>query len=1109
MDPDERDGESDIESLEAYLLAIEGKPEDALARLAGREDPESLLRRLTIFLDAERFDEAASLVRGRPPHERWCEQAVAALAAVGDFAEADRFVQWAHGQHNPILWPVCLVALARHRFLHALRNRPARTAVLPGELNAAEQEGTRRAVEDVAPLVAAVKAQRRVLTGVDASAVSLAMEFAHFLGDRDKAAALANLLWARTPLPLNYAFAVIRKTIPANPDLPARLRAERGESYEAKRLAAFIEGTLLNRPKEAIKAVDELLAEYPSTDHQRQAAQLLLQLAAELPGGEGEVVSARAEQLLGPDSPNARFGEAEALVRAERYADALALLERSPEPEHPAWLDLMAAVRVGEGRPDDAVDLLVKATDLLPAEGLLKKAAAVAARYGRVADAVRLLERLLRAAPDDVGARARLGDLLVRTGRYGQAVEQFRHLRKLEPANPAFGLNEAICLARSLRLEESLRAYDELCAADSPPVLAVVGRAMLLKVMNRAAKGFASLERHKAAFWDHPSFLKAYIDLGYAAKREDDAHNGFLHLHQLQLEGSVGQELHAVGIDDLLKLFGQKRENEETLGREVLRGRLPWLLADRLMTEPAVAAFRSRTQPLDWLPEEAIARARLTIYATNGFVVTDSGDGRRWAEPIQAPEPGQPAVVDLSSIITLHRLGLLSAATDYFGECLYPSDYGAASLQDLDRLVLNQPSRYEAAKRVLAAVDAGRIQVASCEGLPFVHEHRPDNHEPADEHSYAFVDLIGPLKALQLLTDTPAEELANLARHPSGVNDGHPPLSPNDAIRVDLSSLESLQRHDLLGAVTSGLRVHVRPEDVSQLRADVAAWEEREALREQHAALWAAVSSAPKFVAVPHVLPPEFQAAEDAKRDDTKDDFWLPLFSAFVARERNLPLLVDDRACQMFVHNDRRSAASAFGTDALLAALLRTGRLPADAVADAYLSLMRWRFRFFVVPAEVMVALAKRSLANPPGQPLRRLARYVQDCMRDPGLFAGREPTDPPVTMAGKLFLAWTNAVSEFVVSLWEDPSVPEEAARGVSEWALTECLPAPPLSAGPDARVLADLQARALLSQALVRSATSRQTSRANGALTTIARVFGIGSREYLEELAEVADAL
>jgi len=1108
VDPDEPDDVTDVENLEALLLALEGKPEDGLARLAGKEDPESLLRRLEILLEGKRYQEAADLVRGRTPHDRWCEQAVAALAAVGDFAEAERFVTWAHGHHDPLLWPISLVALAHHRFLHGLAGRSERSFALPGELSLVEQENTRRAWADVSPLVAAVKAQRRVLTGIEASAVALAMEFAHALGKRDEAAELAELLWARKPLPISYALAAIRKTVPVRPELPDRLRAERGDSFEAKRLAAFIEGTLLGKPRQAVEAAEKLLDEYPSPDHQKQTAFLLGELSEALPQEEAETIRARVETLFGPDGPHARFKEAASLVQAKRYSEALAALERSPEPDHPSWLELMAAVRLGEGRHDDAVDLLVRATDLMPEEGLLRKAASITARYGRMPEAVRLMERLLRVDPDDVGTRAHLGDLLVRTGQYERAAEEFRYLRKLEPDNLVFGLNEAACLARCLRLEDSLRVYDTLCTAELPAVQAVVGRAVLLKAMNRASAGFSSLERHKAAFWDQPSFLKAYIDLGFAAKREDEAHRGLFRLHQLQSEGSVGQELHTISMDDLLQMLRQQREDTEMVGREVLRGWCPWLLADRRNTQPVVAAFHQRTRMLQWLPEEAISRCGRTVYATNGYVVTDQGDSRTSAEPIQAPEAGQNVVVDLSSLITLHRLGLLSTAADYFGKCLYPSDYRAASFRDRDRLVDHQPLRREAMKNIRAAVDNARIQVASCEGMPFVHEHRPDNHEPADEHSYSFTDLIAPLKQAELLTDSAAAVLATLAQHPSGVTAEHAPLAQNEDVRIDPSSLESLQRNGLLGAVVSCFRVHLKPDDVIGLRHGVAAREEQEELFEQHFALWAAILADARFEPVPHSLPAEFRTATE-KEEDTDGSSWLPLFSAFVAKERNLPLLVDDRACQMFVHSHRRSTTAAFGTDALITSLVGSGRMSADAAADTYVKLIRWRFRFLVVPASVMVALAKRSLGSPPGQPLRRLARYVQDCMRDPGLFGGPEPTVPPVTMAGKLFLAWTQVVSEFVLSIWEDSDVPDATARAVSEWALTECLPAPPLSSGPASRLFADLQARTLLSQAFVRSAMCTETARANGALTTIACAFGINDQDYLENLAEMVDAL
>ncbi len=1110
MEPSNGNSSVDVDDMEAYLLALEGKPEEALLRLGAREDPESLLRRLEILLEGDRFDEAAALVHGRIPHERWCEQAVAALAATGEFEEAERLVNWAHGLSDMLLWRLCLIALAKHRFLHALKSRDKQVPVLSGELTPTEQKHTRLAKKDLEPLVATVRAQKRILTGIDASAVALAMEFEYYLGAHDEAAALADLLWARKPLPLNYAFAAIRKTVKARDELPERLRTERSDSYEAKRLAALVEGTLLKKPKEAIQAAELLLDEYKSPDHQRQTAFLLLQLSGTLPEEEAQTVRKRAESLIDPSGPYARFRRIQSWLKDGRFADARAALEQSPEPDHPGWLELMAEVNTGEGRHDQAVDLLIQATDRMPEEQLLRKAAVVASKFGRVPAAITLLERLLRVDPDDIATRSHLGDLLVQVGNYDRAAEEFRRLRKLDPANATFGLNEAVCQARCLRLDESLQIYEELCSSESVEIGAVVGRATLLKMMNRAADGFASLKKHKEAFWGHPDFLKIYIDLGYAAKREDEAHQGFLRLHQLQGDGSIEQEIQTLSIDDIVKMLGRSREDAEILGGEMLRGNCSWLLADRPCATSAISAFLDRTMSLDWLSEEPISRARKTVYSTNGYVAIERGNGKRASlEPIHSPESGQAIVVDLTSLMTIHRLGLLSDMAAYFGQCYYPSDYRAASLRDLNRLGPHQPSRYEAARNILTAIEVNRILVDETKTFPFLHEHRPENHEPAGEHSYAFVDLVTPLKQTRLLTDKEAMEFESLARKKSGVGDGYTPLQVSTDIRIHPSSLETLCQHALLGPILSSFRVHISPGDLSSLRNYVAAWEEVRDSREQHESLWKAIKSDDRFIPVPHSLPAQLRTPDEVSADSSGNGKWLPLYSTFIALDRNLPLLVDDRSCQMLVHHSCRRTTASFGTDALLTALLQSGKLTADAGADAYLHLMRWRFRFFVVPTAVMVALAKSCLGNPPGLSLMRIARYVQDCMRDPGLFGGPEATDPPNTMAERLFSAWTGAVSEFVMAIWSDSTIPEDAAEALSKWALTECLPAPPQALGLDSRVLANLQSRACLFQAFILSAKIRQPARANRALVAIARAFGIGTREYLEELAEVVDAI
>jgi tetratricopeptide (TPR) repeat protein len=967
----------------------------------------------------------------------------------------------------------------------------------------------RKALGDLKPIVSVVELQRRILTGVEADAVVLAMEFSHILGDRDQYREYANLLWERTPLPINYAYAVTRGVIPPNPELPSRLRRERGESFEAKRLATFIEGTLLNKTAEAVKEAELLVAEFRSREQQEQLAHLLMELSTHLPSSERSTVERRAAELLGPDSRFTRLRMLESLVKEGKFDEAEGLLGTTADKDEPVGLELLAAIRTGQGRNDEAVDLLIRATNQFPEPGVLRKAAHLAESSGRTVDAIKLLRRVVRAEPEDGPARFRLARLHMERGEYEQAAALYHLLRKQHPTEPAFGVNEAISLALAMRPNDSLKVYDELCSAENPPVEAVVGRAALLKGMNRAEEGFRSLEPYRNRFWHHAVYLTAYMDLGYASKRESEAHEGFLRLFQLQKEGAIEKVLHEANINDLIGLMRQNAENEEHLNAAILKGHFPWLLAAQMMNLTSIVGFRTRTSPVRWLLEDPPQWARHALYATNGFVVTGSDTNRKWVEPIRCPELGQKVVVDLSALIILWRLGLLSKAAEYFGECLYPASYRESALSDRSRLVPHQPSQPEAAKGVLAAVTTKRLTLAEeVEGLPFVHEHCPEP-QASEQRVYGFTDLIPPLKASGLVPDAKLDELAGLAHRPTGAGDGRPTLSFGGAVRIDHTSLETLEKHGLLAPVASTLKVHIMPDDVSALEEKIASWEERTRLWEWHTELWDAVKAESRLTPQNHHMPAEFLAAKSRKQsEEGDDDSWLPLHAVFLAGETNLPLLVDDRCCQMFVHNDRRTATVAFGTDSLVAGLLEAKLITVDEAADAYLKLTGWRYRFLVIPPVVLVALAKRYTATPPGQPLRHVARYVQDCMRDPGLFGGLEQTAPPVSMAQKLFLAWATALTEFVLIVWEDASIPPTLAHSLTEWALTECVPSAPMTSVGLSWVLEQQLPRMLLSQAFIRAATSRDPERANAALLKIAGVLGVDGRDYLETLAEVADA-
>jgi tetratricopeptide (TPR) repeat protein len=1098
-----------LEALEAQLAAFEGRPDEGLAALAGKEDPESIRTRLLILLEAKRFAEAADLVRDKSLNARWCEQGVAALAANGETKEASRLVTWSHDQPDVLLWPSCLIALATHRCMRVIRGLEAKP-ILPGELSAEDASCVRECLDDLSPIVTTVKAQQRILTGIEATAVSQAMEFCYLLGEREEYRSLADLLWKRHPIPLDYARAVLRKAIPPHPDLPKRLREERSESFEAKRMACAVDGTLLGKTNEAIQEAERLLDEYSSLPQQEQIAELLLEIAKQLPANERNEIEERVSKLLGARSRYARFKSIEEMLKKSCYDQAEESLKQLHDETDPLWLEMMAAVLQGKGKSNEAATLLIRATEQHPDPSLLRKAAAFATRNQRKQDAIQLYVRLLRAEPEDDQLRVHLASLLMETGDYKRAAEQFHELRKRRPADEAPAINEAVALALALRYDESLRVYQSLCLAEPPPLRALLGQATLLKAINRAADGFKVLERHRDTFWNQPDFLTVYMDLGYAAKREQEAQQGFLRLHQLQERGDIERVLHAADINELLQLRQKYLQDTETLSEQVLTGRLPWLLAAQWLSIPAIAAFRERTCPLRWLADTPSEWCRHTLYATNGYVVVPGGDGTRWIQPVRSPERSTRIVVDLSSLIVLDKLGLLTTTADYFGECRYPAAYHAASLKERDRLVIPQPARLAAATKVKSLIDADQIHLLSAkQNLPHVHEHGPKDQNGLD-HLYGFRDMIPGLSAGQFVPDDELRDFEKFALRPSGATADYPALQLNDAIQIHSSSLESLELHGMLPSVVSSFRVHVTEQDRARLISEIEGWTQHQLLFDWHASLWDHVTADPRFVPVGHSVPPSF-ANDSDKPGEQQDDqrSWTALASAFIAADQRIPLMADDRVLHVLAHNDQPTHGAAFSTDSLVARLLQEDVITTERAATVYLKLIGWRYRFLIVPAKVMVHLAKQSLNSPPGFALQQLARYVQDSMRDPGLLGGPEPTEPPLSMAHKLFLEWANEVTSFVFELWDDEAVAAESARTLTRWAMTECMPGLPQSLGPTARLMADQLARHILRIAFVHAASRKNSERVNLGLRAIAETLRVTDTEYLDELVEVVNAL
>jgi len=229
------------------------------------------------------------------------------------------------------------------------------------------------------------------------------------------------------------------------------------------------------------------------------------------------------------------------------------------------------------------------------------------------------------------------------------------------------------------------------------------------------------------------------------------------------------------------------------------------------------------------------------------------------------------------------------------------------------------------------------------------------------------------------------------------------------------------------------------------------------------------------------------------------------LASAFLALQEDLPLMVDDRVCQNFVLNSRRSDASAaFGTDCFVMRLLDEDCISRVHVAEAYMKLIKWRYRFLLIPSEVLQTLARDFAFHD----LRRVAKYVHDCMRDPGLFGGPEPTEPPIPIAFRYFQDWLTVIAEFVTGVWLDDDFTQDRALELTNWAMTELVPTLPSVLRQIMGPIAEISAVTVLSHAMHRLCVIDDYERANRALRAIAHALGLDDEDFVRLAADVINS-
>lgn len=505
-----------------------------------------------------------------------------------------------------------------------------------------------------------------------------------------------------------------------------------------------------------------------------------------------------------------------------------------------------------------------------------------------------------------------------------------------------------------------------------------------------------------------------------------------------------------------------------------------------------------RTQPL--IPQdhpETIAEH--SIYSTNGFTAAEQ-NGQRQLVQIVAPSTDSEVVADISALITLHRLGLLQNIGNYFSKIFLPQSYRAIWIEEQIRIPHHQPRQIESRRAILKAVRDGKITVESktSDGKFPVF----DEFEKNASDNPILVRILQVAKWLTRAGKMPGSKLRIVESNqnqPAIISDGQ----ANDAldggeIIAKPFTLQIVYDYGLFDDLCNGLRVSIEEAELQQLENELQSQEECDKAGQWHRDLVKALADISNV---------EFVSLANADDEPDKRETYYGIDAALLSQQLSLPLLVDDRYCQQsLLAAAKASPCAAFGTDVLLARLMNDGVITPDQHADSMLQLIRWRYKFLVPSTDILLTMASGFKEGLPGTQLREVAVYMQDCMRDFGLYGGQEPVEPPTSMAMKLFKTWIDTVAGFVVELWWDERFSEKQAARLTRWAVQYFLPAWPRNmVAPTWRRVAHLRRYAILGSILINLRQKEDIRKANRVVNRVRRSLDIKE----EELASTAQSV
>jgi tetratricopeptide (TPR) repeat protein len=236
--------------------------------------------------------------------------------------------------------------------------------------------------------------------------------------------------------------------------------------------------------------------------------------------------------IVDPASQSEGMRQAADSLRRGSLRDAVAALEKvvnaSPNSSEAHRMLATAAAIAGDSRT--SVEHFEAALRIRPDEE--RSWIALANNHidaGALIDAARTLEKAVAAIPDSGGLRWRLGGLLVKIDRNGDALEQYREAERLMPPSGRAQVHQAVATLALMQLDAAgaAAAVDRRAREDLNDAPAHRDLASVYTKQGRQDEAFAELA---IAAWLDPDDPLTFVALGHslmADRRDEDAVGAF------------------------------------------------------------------------------------------------------------------------------------------------------------------------------------------------------------------------------------------------------------------------------------------------------------------------------------------------------------------------------------------------------------------------------------------------------------------------------------------------------------------------------------------------------------------------------------------------------